>query len=72
MQKLTSRSAALNCLQFIYGLCWHIVGEFVCHRIKKKGFGSMQKNELLMVNHVQRGSSTDLLWTVPSGKMFGH
>lgn len=39
---------------------------------EKKGFGSMQKNELLMVNPVQRSSSTDLLWTVPSGKMFGH
>lgn len=71
MQKLTRRLAALNCLQFIYGLYWHIVGEFVCHR-KKTGFGSMQKNELLIVNPVQRGSSTDLLWTVPSGKMFGH
>lgn len=35
MQKLTSRFAALNCLQFTYGLCWHIVGEFVCHRRKK-------------------------------------
>lgn len=71
LQKLTRRSAALKCLQFIYGLYWHIVGEFVCHR-RKKGFGSMQKNELLMVNPVQRGSSTDLLWTVPSRKTFGH
>lgn len=71
MQKLTRRFAALNCLQFIYGLHWHIVGDFVCHR-RKKGAGSMQKNELLMMNPLQRGSSTDLLWTVPSGKMFGH
>lgn len=35
MQKLTRRSAALNCLQFIYGLYRHIVGELVCHRRKK-------------------------------------
>lgn len=35
-QKITSRLAALNCLQFIYGLCWHIVGEFVCHRRKER------------------------------------
>lgn len=39
---------------------------------QKKGFVSMQKNELLKVNPVQRGSSTDLLWTVPSERMFGH
>lgn len=71
MQKLTRRFIALNCLQFIYGLYWHIAGEFVYHR-RIKGFRSLQKNELLMVNPVQRGSSTDLLWTVPSGKMFGH
>lgn len=71
MQKLTSRLAALNCLQFIYGLCWHIVGEFVCHRRKERLWLHAEK-ELLMVNPVQRSSSTDLLWTVPSGKMFGH
>lgn len=34
MQKLTRRSAALNCLQFIYGLDWHIVGEFVTEEKK--------------------------------------